>query len=107
MTEDRIVHEIMEATGATHLRDMLRTRSVRQFTTQVAMSDELTKAVKRCARSHKMRIHEVIDAMMCALCSCVQSQAPEAEWGDVGAVIAEEIRRRMTVTGVNSYEGHH
>ena len=107
MTEDRIIREIMEAAGATHLRDLLRSRSTRQFAMQVALTDELTKAVKRSARSHKMRIAEVIDAMICALCSCVQSQAPEGEWGDVGAVIAEEIRRRMTVTGVNDYEGFH
>jgi hypothetical protein len=32
--------------------------------------------------------------------SCVQAMAPEEEWADVGVILADELRRRLTVTGV-------
>ena len=91
---------MMDQSGARNLRELLRTRAGRQFETQVALADALSHAVSQTARGRRMRMHEVVDGLICSLCSVVQSQAPEAEWGDVGKVMAEEIERRMTVTGV-------
>ena len=102
MTDTSEIVDIIlrERRGSQVLRDALRTRSARQFQTQVALANALSRAVQQTAREHRLRMSEVIDGLICSLCSVVQSQAPEEEWADVGATIAEEVQRRMCVTGV-------
>ena len=83
------------------LRQFLDSRDARRFETQVALTDSLSLAAQRTARKYRMRQPEVLDGLVTALVSCVQAMAPETEWGEVGAVLADVIQRRLTVTGVN------
>lgn len=89
-----------------HLRHALRERSGHSFMNQVAMTDAMSHAVLRVTRDRRMRVPEVMDALLTTLVSFVQSQAPHEEWDDVGAILAEEMRRRMTVTG-DTGDDHH
>jgi hypothetical protein len=82
------------------LRDVLATRTARQFETQVALSDALSAATQRVARGRKMRFPEVLDGLVTALVSATQAGVPETEWSDVAQVLAETIQLRLTVTGV-------
>jgi hypothetical protein len=83
------------------LREFLRSRDAKRFSTQVALSDALSRATAQTARKHRMRNTEVLDGLITALVSCVQAMAPENEWADVGHILADEVQRRLTVTGVN------
>jgi hypothetical protein len=83
------------------LRVALRDRSKRQFANQVALADALSGTVVRVAKERQMRIPEVMDGLLCSICSVVQGAVPENEWDDVGAILADELRSRLTVTGVN------
>lgn len=68
----------------------------RRFDTHRAM----TSAMARCAQHHHMSPVEAIEAALTSLVSAVQASAPESEWREVGERIADEVRRRLTVTGV-------
>jgi hypothetical protein len=83
------------------LREALRERSEAQFRRGVELSDVMSVAVQQVARKRKLRNTEVLDAQLTALSSCVQAMAPEAEWDDIGAILAEELRARLTVKQVN------
>lgn len=87
--------------GSHKLRDALRERSEKAFRNDVALSDVLSLAVQHTARKRRMRNPEVLSALLTALASCVQAMAPEDEWRDVGAILAEELRARLTVAQVN------
>lgn len=90
----------------TYLRQVLRERSGQSFVNQIAMTDAMSNTVLRVTKNRRMRIPEVMDALLTTLVSFVQSQAPHEEWDDVGAILAEELRRRMTVTG-DTGDDHH
>lgn len=92
--------------ASTYLRQVLRERSGQSFVNQIAMSDAMSNTVLRVTKNRRMRIPEVMDALLTTLVSFVQSQAPHEEWDDVGAILAEELRRRMTVTG-DTGDDHH
>lgn len=82
------------------LCELLRGQDVRKFNTQIALSDALSRAVQTTARRHRLRNPEVLDGLLTALASMVQAMAPETEWNEISAVLADEIQRRLTVTGI-------
>lgn len=75
------------------LRAQFRTRSRRQFSCQAALADVMSITAQRMQMKHG----EVLEAMICNLVSIVQARAVPEEWADVGATVAEEIQRRLTV----------
>jgi len=89
------------------LRDILAEKpDRRRFKNQIDLVDALSAAVVKLAATNRMRVPEVLDALLTATASFIQSQAPKEEWGDVGAICAEELRARLVVTG-DTGEDHH
>lgn len=85
------------------LREFLESRDGRKFKLQVAMSEAMSRTVQRVARAHRMQTKDVLDALLTSLVSAVQASAPETEWSDVAAILADVMRDRLTVTGVNDH----
>jgi hypothetical protein len=98
-----IIPSSMRTRRSNPLREFLETRDGKKFRLQVTMSDALSSTVARVAKEHRMQTKDVLDAMVTALVSCAQAAAPHEEWNDVGAILADVVRDRMTVTGVNSH----
>lgn len=76
----------------------------RRFHNQAALVDAISAAVQMAASRRRMRNPEVLDALLMATASFVQSVAPVGEWNDIGAILADELRARLQVTG-DSGEG--
>lgn len=87
--------------GSHPLRDALRRHDERQFRLDVGLSDILSTAVEQWARKNRTRNPELLGAMLTAVVSAVQAMAPEDEWETVGAILAEELRARLSVRQVN------
>ena len=81
-------------------REYLRSRDGKKFRTQVLLSDAMSKAVSRVAKSNPMRTPEVLDGLVTALVSAVQATVPEDQWAVVSHILSDEVRDRLTVTGV-------
>lgn len=60
---------------------------------------EMVDALSRLAVRRRLTIHETMDAVLLSLVALVQAAAPTEEWDSVGRQIADEVRRRLTVTG--------
>lgn len=82
------------------LREFLDSRDGKRFETQVALSSALVHTTKRVAMARRLRAVEVLDGLLAALVSAVQAAVPENEWNDVGTILADVLRTRLTVTGV-------
>jgi hypothetical protein len=82
------------------LQEFLRTRDGQDFANTVQLSDRLSREVSAWAKKNKMRNAAVLKALLGSITSCVQAMAPEEEWEDVAAILAEELRGRLTVRQV-------
>lgn len=100
MNHSILISDTLRVRHSNPLREFLESRDGRKFATQVALSDALSRATQQTAKRHKMRNPEVLDGLITAIVSCVQAMAPEEEWGDVGAVLADVMRGRLTVRDV-------
>ena len=83
------------------LREFLQSRNGLKFKQEVALADALSLAVTRTAQKHRMRNPDVLNGLLASIVSCVQAMAPENEWASVGEILADELRQRLTVTGVS------
>lgn len=79
----------------TNLNALFNARTQRSFENQMAVADRLSSLVLR----RNMSIGETLDALLTSLVSIVQARASVEEWGDVGDTLADEIRKRLLVTG--------
>lgn len=68
----------------------------------MAVADRLS----RLTVIREMDVAETMDALICSLCSIVQSRAPATEWDSVGRTIANEVMDRLTVTGDTGDSDH-
>lgn len=87
-------------------RDKLQKRDERTFRNQVAMTDAVARAVQRTSTERGLDVAQTLDTLLTVIASFVQSQAPTSEWGDVGAVLSDELRARLTVTGDTGEDDH-
>lgn len=69
--------------------------SERQFRNQSATA----AALAYLSAKRGMTVPETLDALLCSLASVVQARAQPGEWAEVGRSLAEDIQRRLTVTG--------
>lgn len=60
---------------------------------------EMVDALSRLAVRRRLTIPETMDAVLLSLIALVQAAVPNEEWDNVGRQIADEVRRRLTVTG--------
>lgn len=83
------------------LREALRKRDERMFRNQVELAEGFQREVSVVTRRRRMRSPEVMDAVLMQLVCVVQAAVPTEEWGEVGKILADELRSRLTVTGDN------
>ena len=86
----------------TTLNAIFRATSQRQFENQLAVADRLSAL----SVTRHMSLFETLDALVCSLCSIVQAGGDPSEWADAADTIADEIKRRLTVTG-DTGDDHH
>jgi hypothetical protein len=79
------------------LRELLRERDAKDFRDGVLMTDAVSRAVERVLTQQRLRNTHVLRALVTCLVSAVQAMAPTEEWADVGVILADEIRARLTV----------
>ena len=76
--------------------------TARRFENQMAFTDVMSQL----ATNRHMNPAEILDALLCAMCSMVQGVTSADEWGDAGDLLGDEVKRRLTVTG-DTGEDHH
>lgn len=86
----------------TNLNALFNARTQRSFENQMAVADRLSQLALR----RQMSIGETLDALITSLVSIVQARAQATEWAEVGETLADEIQRRLTVTGDTGEEHH-
>lgn len=79
----------------TKLNALFNARTKRSFENQMAVADRLSQLSVR----REMSVGEILDALLTTMVSIVQARASVEEWGDVGETLADEIRKRLLVTG--------
>lgn len=72
----------------------------RRFRTHARLAQCMAIAVEHAAKAERMNPAEIIEGVLTSLVSAVQASAPESEWSEVGARLSDEMKRRLTVTGV-------
>ena len=85
-----------------NLNALFGARSRRQFKCQMAIAD----ATSLVAVRNDMKLHEIMEGLICSLVSIVQARAQPTEWGNIGRTIAHEIENRLLVTGDTGDEHH-
>jgi hypothetical protein len=90
----------MRSSRNSKLRDALGEHNAHTFATEMAMADALSMAAQKVARQHKLKGPDILRSVLTSLVSIVQSGIPESEWDEVGQILADEIRARLTVTGI-------
>lgn len=63
--------------------------------------DIFNVAAQQWAVTRKMTNKDVVNALLMALCTYVQANAPYDRWEDMGDTLAEELRQRLTIRQVN------
>lgn len=76
--------------------------TARRFENQMAFSDVMSQLTA----NRRMNPAETFDALLCSMCAIVQAFTEPAEWADAGELLADELRRRLTVTGDTGAEHH-
>ena len=76
--------------------------TARRFENQMAVADVMSQL----AINRRMNPAEIFDALLCSVCSIVQGATTPDEWADAGEFLADELRRRLTVTGDTGDEHH-
>lgn len=88
------------------LHDALTRTDEATFRNGVALTAAFTSAMRRVMDGRKMEKGDAMNALLTTLVSFVQAQAPVDEWDDVGAILAGELRARLTVTGDTGEDEH-
>ena len=89
------------------LREELRKEpDERRFRNQVALTAAFTRSVRQVADQRKMSVLEMLDAILMTLTAFLQARAPVEEWETAGAILADELRARLTVTGDTGDDDH-
>lgn len=88
------------------MRDALVRRDEGTFRNEVALTAAFTAATRRVMENRKLTNGELLNALLTTLVSAVQAKAPPEEWGDAGAILADELRSRLTVTGDTGEDDH-
>lgn len=94
------------ASRSNRLRDAMGERNEKAFRNQVAMTNAVAAAVQRVAQERGLSMPQVLDSLVTALVSFVQSQAPVEEWRAASEIVADEVRSRLTVTGNTGEDDH-
>ena len=81
------------------LREALREKSGRYFLNHQILTAAFVEVTSAVARRQRMRNPELLEALLTTLVSAAQAMAPASEWDDVGAILADELRARLTVAG--------
>lgn len=78
-------------------REFLRTRDGQDFREGAVLTAGVAEVTQRLCRRHGFRELNIVRALVTALVSFVQAAVPADAWAETGAILADEIRARLTV----------
>jgi hypothetical protein len=100
---DIIIPSHFRTRGDHPFREFLESRDGRKFAIQVEMAAAMIGAVNTVSKRRRLKVPDVLDSVLAALVSIVQGAVPPEEWAEVSGILADTLRGRLMITGVNEH----